>query len=104
MEREKMFTEWLKVWKPKNANQTYKGGPWKEETLALYIKILKTIVRDLKIDDPSIKQNLFEYRQAGEYLMIYGKIINHPQFKSLQYYPIAQKSLKRYFEFLEQLK
>ena len=91
MEREQMFRQWLPGWKPKNASVNFNGNLWKEDTLSDYTSVLKNIVTDLKIDDTQVKKNLFEYDDAIEYLIAYGKIINHDKFKSLQYFPIAKK-------------
>ena len=60
----------------------------------------KNIVKDLGLEDPQVKHNLFEYSNPVEYLIAYGKIVNHVKFKSLQYFSIAKKALKRYQDFL----
>lgn len=104
MERELVFRQWLRVWKPKNPKAVFNGGLWKEGTLTEYIRILKRIVNDLNIDDQHVKKNLFEYGESREYLIVYGKIINHDKFKSLEYFPTAKKALKRYLDFLYELK
>lgn len=104
MEREKMFMQWLQKWQPKNASVNFNKNLWAESTLLAYANVLKNIVSDLKIDDQNIKKNLLEYDHVSEYLLAYGKIINHANFKSLQYFPIAKKSLKRYLDFLSGLK
>ncbi len=104
MDKEQMYKEWLIEWKPKNASSSLNGGSWREDTLIEYARVLKVIVSDLKIDDQQVKMNLFEYENARVYLIAYGKIINHINFKSLQYFPVAKKSLKRYLDFLYQLK
>ncbi len=104
MEREQMFREWLPRWKPKNAGAYFTGNLWKEDTISTYTRVLKNIVTDLGLDDPQVKKNLFEYDDAIEYLIAYGKITNHAKFKSLQYFPIAKKALKRYQDFLYDLK
>lgn len=104
MEYEQMFRQWLPTWQPKNANVNFNKNIWKEETLSTYMNVLKNIVNDLNIDKEQIKKNLFEYDDAREYLIAYGKIINHDSFRSLQYYPIAKKALKRYLDFLYEFK
>jgi hypothetical protein len=103
MTREELFMQWLQKWQPKNASVNFNKNIWSEKTLLSYVNILKNIVNDLKIDDQLIKKNLFEYGDSREYLIVYGKIINHENFKSLQYFPIAKKSLKRYIDFLNAL-
>ncbi|MBU1093535.1 MAG: hypothetical protein KKH01_03640 [Firmicutes bacterium] len=104
MEREQLFKKWLQGWQPKNANVNFSKNVWQDSTLSAYTDVLKHIVNDLKISDEMIKKNLFDYDQSREYLVAYGKIMNHDHFKSLKYYPIAKKSLKRYLDFLYQLK
>ncbi|GEM_PF-1192927 len=104
MEREQMFRKWLQNWQPKNASVNFNKNSWKEATLSAYTNVLKNIVNDLEIDDEQVKKNLFEYNNAREYLIVYGKIINHDKFKSLEYFPIAKKSLKRYLDFLYKMK
>jgi len=104
MEREEMFMQWLQRWQPKNANVNFNKNLWAETTLLAYTSVLKNIVYDLKIDKQHVKKNLFDYDDAREYLIVYGEIINHQNFKSLQYFPIAKKSLKRYLDFLYELK
>ena len=104
MEREKMFMQWLQKWQPKNASVNFSKNMWAETTLLAYSSVLKNIVNDLKIDNRHVKKNLFEYHDTREYLIAYKEIINHENFKSLQYFPIAKKSLKRYLDFLYGLK
>ncbi len=104
MEREELFMQWLQRWQPKNASVNFNKNLWAEATLLAYLNVLKNIVDDLRIDNQQVKRNLFEYDDAREYLIAYGKIINHENFKSLQYFPIAKKSLKRYLDFLYGLK
>ncbi|MBU1142585.1 MAG: hypothetical protein KKH92_02960 [Firmicutes bacterium] len=104
MEREELFKQWLQKWQPKNASVNFNKNLWSEKTLLAYVDVLKNIVDDLKIDKELVKKNLFEYNDAREYLIAYGKIINHENFKSLQYFPIAKKSLKRYLDYLYVLK
>lgn len=104
MEREQMFRQWLLNWQPKNANVNFNANLWQADTLTAYMNVLKNIVNDLKIDDPKVKKNLLEYDNARAYLIVYGIIINHQNFRSLQYFPVAKKSLKRYLDFLYQLK
>lgn len=103
-QREQMFRQWLQEWQPKNASVNFTKNIWQEATLSAYANVLKNIVTDLKIDNQQVKKNLFEYDDAREYLIVYGKIINHDKFKSLQYFPTAKKSLKRYLDFLYELK
>jgi hypothetical protein len=100
MEREELFKQWLQKWQPKNAEVNFNKNMFAEKTLLAYVNVLKNIVDDLKIEDVLIKKNLLEYDNAREYLVVYGKIINHEHFKSLQYFPLAKKSLKRYLDFL----
>ncbi len=100
MGREKIFRKWLINWQPKNANVNFKKNVWKEETLVAYMNVLKNIVTDLKIDDKKVKKNLLDYGNAREYTIIYKRIINHVDFKTLQYFPLARKTLKRYLDFL----
>lgn len=104
MEREELFKQWLQRWQPKNASVNFNKNVWAETTLLAYTSVLKNIVDDLKIDNQHIKKNLFEYDDARAYLIVYGKIINHEHFKSLQHLPIAKKALKRYLDFLYELK
>lgn len=104
MDKEQMFKKWLLNWQPKNANVNFNANLWHESTLIGYTNVLKNIVSDLKIDEKQVKKNLFEYNNPREYLIAYGIIINHQNFKSLQYYPLAKKSLKRYLDFLYDLK
>jgi len=101
MEREAMFIQWLQKWQPKNATVNFNKNTWSDSTLNAYTSVLKNIVYDLKIDNQNVKMNLFEYGDARKYLIAYGEIINHDNFKSLQYYPIAKKALKRYLDFLQ---
>ncbi len=104
MEREELFKEWLQKWQPKNASVNFNKNSWAESTLLSYVNVLKNIVNDLKIDDQDVKKNLLAYDDAREYLIAYGKIINSENFKSLQYFPIAKKALKRYLDYLNGLK
>jgi len=104
MEREQIFRQWLQEWQPKNISVNFNKNSWQEATLSAYMNVLKNIVSDLKLEDQQIKKNLLEYDDAREYLIVYGKIINHDKFKSLHYFPIAKKSLKRYLDFLYELK
>jgi hypothetical protein len=104
MDLEQMFRKWLINWQPKHANVNFKKNVWQEKTLLAYMNVIKDVVGDLKIDDESIKKNLFEYSDPKKYNVAYNKIINHSNFRSLQYYPVAKKSLKRYLDFLYDLK
>ncbi|MDO9630033.1 MAG: hypothetical protein Q7I99_09055 [Acholeplasmataceae bacterium] len=104
MEREEMFMQWLQKWQPKNASVNFNVNLWAESTLLAYTSVLKNVVYDLKIDNQNVKKNLLEYDNVREYLIAYGEIINHKSFKSLQYFPTAKKSLKRYLDFLGGLK
>lgn len=104
MDREQKFRKWLTEWQPKHATVNFNKNVWKESTLSNYMDVLKNIVSDLGIEDPKIKKNLFEYDLAKDYLIVYKKVINHNKFKTLQYFPIAKKSLKRYQDFLYEIK
>ncbi|BCR35247.1 hypothetical protein [Mariniplasma anaerobium] len=104
MDLEQLYRKWLVNWQPKHANVNFKKNSWQETTLLAYMNVIKNVVNDLKIEDPSIKQNLFDYSDPKKYTIAYHKIINHSNFKSLQYYPLAKKSLKRYLDFLYDLK
>ncbi|MDI6453786.1 hypothetical protein [Peloplasma aerotolerans] len=104
MKREEMFIQYLQKWQSKNASVNFNKNLWAETTLLAYSSVLKNIVYDLKIDNKHIKKNLYEYDDAKEYLIAYREIINHENFKSLQNFPIAKKSLGRYLDFLYGLK
>lgn len=104
MNLEQMYRKWLINWQPKHANVNFKKNAWQDTTLLAYVDVIKGVVSDLKIDDERIKRNLFEYSDPKTYAIAYQKIINHQNFKSLQYYPVAKKSLKRYLDFLYDLK
>ncbi len=104
MERELMFKAWLQKWQPKNATVNFNKNSWQENTLLSYMNVLKNIVADLDITDTQVKKNLFDYGDSRMYFSAYKKIINHPKFKTLQYFPTAKKSLNRYLEFLQESK
>ncbi len=104
MDREKMFSQWLPKWSPKNTTVNFNKNQWQESTLSAYTSVLKNIVSDLEMNDQHVKNNLFDYIDVREYLVVYRKIIDHDKFRSLQYYPIAKKALKRYLDFLYELK
>ncbi|PKK96713.1 MAG: hypothetical protein CVV58_04950 [Tenericutes bacterium HGW-Tenericutes-3] len=100
MDQELRFKQWLINWQPKNVTVNFGKNVWKEETLIAYTDALKNITSDLNIDENKIKKNLFDYVNTRKYLIAYEKIVNHPNFKSLKYYPIAKKALTRYKDFL----
>lgn len=104
MNQEQLFKKYLVNWQPKHANVNFKKNQWQESTLLAYMDVLKHIVDDLKIDTQKKNKNLLDYHDAKAYFIIYKEIIDHPQFKSLQYYPIAKKALKRYLDFLYEQK
>ena len=100
MDIEVLFKKWLINWQPKHASVNFKKNTWQETTLLAYINVLKDIVSDLKIEDTSIKKNLLDYSDPKNYFIAYKRITNHDNFKSLQYFPLAKKVLKRYLDFL----
>ena len=100
MDREQKFKKWLVEWQPKHTTVNFNKNVWREETLTAYTDVLKKVVTDLKITDIKIKKNLFDYHLPKVYFNVYKMIINHDNFKSLEYFPMAKKSLKRYLDFL----
>lgn len=100
MDQAQKYKKWLINWQPKHVNVNFKKHQWQESTLNQYVDVLTNIVEDLKIDDQSMKSNLLDYHDAKSFSIIYKKLINHQNFKSLKNYPIATKSLKRYLDFL----